>query len=374
MRTVFKRTLSLVLTLSMTVLPFSDISLAESRSSESTSKIKTVEVFTVDKLSDLKNEKGFYDIEGTSKVNSITEVIADIRGFPVETNISVVEDVFDNNGTYVYSKVTTETAKNDFSKGKVKYRKSSKRIDNESPLSEFTETKIGEITKLTQAQETIVENNILEKTKSLEQGQESESIGLTDIQFLKLRELAQNALKNEQTSSQMISPLALEQQGAYDNYYNHDTSTGSFIAQALYTGSSGHGYYEKLVGTTYGSTKNATTMASFKSNINNYETNIINFMDAATWPEVTGYASVIASFVLIVIGFATGPAGWVSIVLNYASALATFIGLTSTAYGTYSRMSYSKTAQQYLENARQYTLNYPTYFDSSTTFSVVSGF
>lgn len=75
-------------------------------------------------------------------------------------------------------------------------------------------------------------------------------------------------------------------------------------------------------------------------------------MEAPTWPEVVGYGAALVGLATIVAGYATGPAGWVTIVLYYSGALSTFAGLTSTVYSTYSRMQLSKTAAQYMENAR----------------------
>jgi hypothetical protein len=73
----------------------------------------------------------------------------------------------------------------------------------------------------------------------------------------------------------------------------------------------------------------------------------------------------------IVVGFPSGPAGWVEIVLYYSGAFGTFVGLTSSAYATYSRLSLSESAAKYEQNARD--LLYYTNW-SGTTSSLVSGF
>ncbi len=81
----------------------------------------------------------------------------------------------------------------------------------------------------------------------------------------------------------------------------------------------------------------------------------------------------IAGFVSLVAGFATGPAGWVAIVANYAGAFSTFTGLTSMSYATHQRMEYSRSACAYLENARDNM--YYSYWDwSNASSSVVNGF
>jgi len=77
--------------------------------------------------------------------------------------------------------------------------------------------------------------------------------------------------------------------------------------------------------------------------------------------------------VQMVAGYGTGPAGWVSIALYYSGAFTTFVGYTSAAYATYSRLDLSKNAAQYCENARKIILNYPNDFEKYSV-TVVSGF
>ena len=74
-------------------------------------------------------------------------------------------------------------------------------------------------------------------------------------------------------------------------------------------------------------------------------------MNSMHWSEALGWAAGIGSMVTLVVGFGAGPIGWAAIVNGAASALFTFAGLTSTAYATYSRLSYSGTAAAYLHDA-----------------------
>lgn len=59
----------------------------------------------------------------------------------------------------------------------------------------------------------------------------------------------------------------------------------------------------------------------------------------------------------IVSGFIVGPAGWLNIVLYYGGALATFTGLTSATYSTYSRLQLSKNVADYNQKARSVVTN-----------------
>jgi len=187
-----------------------------------------------------------------------------------------------------------------------------------------------------------IEKNIEEKSKLLVDVKYEQVQGFTRQQFLDLK-MKIDKLKNE------MKIQALDRAGAYDNYYNYEYTNGNFVAQALSAQSQ---KYIKYVGTTIGDSKNASAFNTFRSYIDDYETNVVDYMESNTFYEVLGWASALSSFVLLVVGWGTGPAGWITIVLNYGGALSLFAGLTSTAYGTYSRLQYSKNAATSLENAR----------------------
>jgi len=77
-------------------------------------------------------------------------------------------------------------------------------------------------------------------------------------------------------------------------------------------------------------------------------------MDGLHWAEVAGWASILSSWVLFAVGVATGPPGWVGYAIGTATVLTTFVGMTSTAYGTYERLSYSRSAATYQTNAMEH--------------------
>ncbi|MGF9715290.1 hypothetical protein ABEX19_25215, partial [Paenibacillus naphthalenovorans] len=100
-----------------------------------------------------------------------------------------------------------------------------------------------------------------------------------------------------------------------NNYYNHNTSNGAFVAQTLgyYTSSSDGHKYVKIVGNTVGYPKNASTMLSFKNIINNYENTVQASMQGASFWEVANWVFTLAGFVFLASGFSTGPVGWAAI-------------------------------------------------------------
>lgn len=81
----------------------------------------------------------------------------------------------------------------------------------------------------------------------------------TEVQGIKKADLLK--LKEQVDASQVMSLMSMEMAGAYDNYYNHDTSTGWFRAQSL--GFEAHKYI-RIEGSTLGSTKNAGSMTTYK--------------------------------------------------------------------------------------------------------------
>jgi hypothetical protein len=214
---------------------------------------------------------------------------------------------------------------------------------------------------LSSLEEARVKENIVNATATLAKAETKAVQGTTKAELLKFKE--------------QVAPMgtsSLEMAGAYDNYYNHDTSTGWFRVQSL--GFVGH-YYIRIEGSTLGSSKNASSMATYKGYINNYDTYVNAYMLAPTWPEVVGWGTALAGLATIVAGYGTGPVEWVTIALYYGGALSTFAGITSTAYSTYSRLQPSKTAAQYLENARN--MNYyggGSYWENQTAITSVLGF
>lgn len=349
---MFKKLFNLILVFVLTfVLVSHTISYAET-SNDTTNK--TVETFTIETYSDTKNEQGIYELTGYKEVNSITSITKSID--TISTKIESIEDYYDINGEFIETIVYKSEFENNLLTGKAKSKDS--REISKNPLV------------VKNSSESIVEDNVIKHVKKLKDKPYKDVQGFTLKQIEEIKEKARDiSIKINKENPTGIKIMAAEAAGAFDNYYNHDTSTGSFVAQAL--SQTAHKYI-KITGSTYGSTKNANSLASFKSNINNYEYYIINEMNYDDWAEKFAWFSALMGLVTLVIGFATGPAGWVAIVQQYAGALGTFAGLTSTIYATNYSLQLSKNAAQNVENARAIVNNSSSFENYSV--QLVSGY
>jgi hypothetical protein len=385
---LLKILLALLLTFSVTVPNF-----VHAKEKESTT-YRTVESFEMEVLSTEVNDENLYEVTGSKKVNSITE-ITEGSDF-IKTKIISLEDFYDLEGEYIKTVLKIEEFSNNFSNGKAKHKIKEKEFNQPKTihtLSKKTKIKGAEIKDITEDEEKELENylmNLVHNTKEMKL-KEKDIKGMTFKELNDLREIASefkekkvvkiennhlvvdkkalNEIINEnKTNAFFTTASTVEAAGAFDNYYNHNLSNGNFVAQAL---SSSPHKYVKITGTTNGNSKNASTLVKFKDNIDSYERYIIDRMEYATWTEVAGWFGVLMGLVTIVVGFPTGPVGWVEIVLYYGGALATFAGLTSSAYATYSRLSLSRYAAQYCQNARD--LLYYTNW-SNVNMTVVNGF
>lgn len=357
---------------------------------------RTVESFVTNVIDE--GQDGQLVLTGSKKVNSITQITEDTN--TIKTKITALEDYYDLNGQYINSKLKVEEFSNDYLTGKADYTVQEKdfdtpqtgNTDNSSQQKLLSKEAMSE--NLTSSEETIVGNkleSLVASTKDFKVTNKKVN-GITQKQMNELKQLANKLKKNkavdikdghlsvnkeafnkvlsEQIDSSQVSLAAtsMEMAGAFDNYYNHDTSTGKFTVQAL---SASPHKYVKMTGTTSGNSLNASSMTKFKSAINNYERYVIDQMNAKAWPEVAGWFGVLMGLASIVYGFVGGPAGWVEICLYYGGALSTFAGLTSSVYATYSRLSLSQNASYYCQQARD-LLYYKNWSGISAT--VVSGF
>ncbi|MFB0845499.1 hypothetical protein ACEU3E_25255 [Paenibacillus oleatilyticus] len=362
---VFKKTLSSILT--ATMICVSVVVPAANAEPVDNTKI-TVESYSIETLSDTKNAEGLYVPTGYKNVNAITE-ITDVGG-EIKTKVSVVEDYFDQTNSFKNSVIKHEEYFNNWDSGEATFIKQS-----ETSNTPHVQQKVGLTAKKT---EKFVQVNLSndEKTKikkeiegyvaKLPEAAPQKAQGLKKADLEKLK----NDPEVKKAFAALSTAASIEMAGAYDNYYNHDTSTGWFRVQTL--GATGH-MYLRYEGSTYGSSKNANSMTQFKTAINGYDTYINQYMEAPRWPEVVGWGSTIMGLITIVAGYGSGPAGWITITLFYGGALSTFAGLTSTVYATVSRMDLSRVAAQYCENARVMNFNGGAYWEN-TTFSVVNGF
>ena len=355
------------------------------------SPIITVEAFVLETLSDTVNSMGIYELTGYKEVNSITEIKEGNN--EIYTKITAIEDYYDIAGNYIKTIVKNDEFENDYNTGKAFHTLQEKVYRQPLAINIRKGLNYNNEIELNTAEEKLVKQNIGKIKQKLPNGQTKEIKGFTKIEIDKLKATAQKIINSNAVtinkeghiefdptkveSEELVSSLSysmsdpeIERKGAFDNYYNHNLSNGSFIAQALGAGS--HKYI-KVTGTTFGSTKNAQTMGNFKSHINNYQDYVVRRMNSSTFNDVAGWFGVLMGLGSMVTGYSTGPAGWVSIVLYYGGAFSTFLGLTSTAYATHSRMELSKLAAQYCESARNIVLNYHTQFEKYNV-SVVDGF
>ncbi|WP_339323548.1 hypothetical protein [Paenibacillus sp. FSL W8-0194] len=88
----------------------------------------------------------------------------------------------------------------------------------------------------------------------------------------------------------------------------------------------------------------------FKSYINIYERYVVDGLEYNKFMEALSWGGTIASFILFYATY-SGPVGWVAMVINYSNALTILIGITSSAYGTKSRLDITKNTAQYQQNA-----------------------
>jgi hypothetical protein len=368
---------------------------SKTASAEEAKTLKTVETFEVKELSKEVNEKGQYEEIGFKKVNSITEV-SEGKNF-IKTKITAVEDFYNQNGEFKNSVFKIEEFSNNYTTGKAKHKVKVKEYDTPQTLENITKkgivqkassktldgakkanvnSKVDKLIKDNKKFKTTekeVKGITLKKMNELKkiskELQEKEVISVKDGSIkIDKKALGEVVKNNSDSVDKSFSIASVERAGAFDNYYNHDISSGAFTAQAL--SQSAHKYV-KITGSTYNNSKNANTMVSFKSNIDSYERYVIDRMEYATWTEVAGWFGALMGLVSMVVGYGTGPAGWVGIALYYGGALSTFAGLTSSVYATYSRLSLSRYAAQYCQNARN--LLYYTNW-SNVNMTVVNGF
>ncbi|CAH1223986.1 hypothetical protein PAECIP111891_05596 [Paenibacillus allorhizoplanae] len=185
--------------------------------------------------------------------------------------------------------------------------------------------------------------------------------------------LPTNTLSSDFFSTCPSSANGVESCGAYDNYYRHNILNGDFTVQVL--GHAGeNSKYTVLHGSTGSSTAKAQRLSTFKQQINTYERYIVDDLEANTFSELVGWASALASFILLVQGFGTGPVGWVAVVATYANALNTFVSFTSAFYATASRLQISKNAAAQLNNATTTHYNMFSLGDANYGSEYVNGF
>lgn len=338
----------------------------------------TVESYEIETLADELNEDYIYENTGTKKVQAITTIIE--KPNKVESEITSIQDYYDLEGNFLKSVVLVENFSNNYKTGEATYKQKekqyktpqilNKQVFNTSPDEKFKEEilttdkkekiKSGMSAKLQ-------ENGFKEKEERIKgltyedietikeyvaEQYEAATASTTDSNSAEAQGLRPDVKDYESTlelEEPTYSALYVERNGAFDTYYNHDTTTGKFTAQAL---SATARKYVKTTGTTLGNSKNAGTLAKFKNATTNWKYYVEQKMRYNAFPEVAGWVSALMGLGVLVAGFGVGPAGWVSIVLNSASAFSVFLGFTSSYYATASRLDMSRVGAQYNQNAR----------------------
>ncbi len=156
--------------------------------------------------------------------------------------------------------------------------------------------------------------------------------------------------------------------GAFDNYYNYNMTTGKFTIQTL--SSSAHKYI-RTTGSTIGNSTNATSLNKFMGYIDQYESYIIDKMQANSWEVVFDFALFVAALTEFIKGAGTGPAGWVGAMAMSVSIVSLLADFTDIIYATTARANYSLQAEKLLVNA-QNQMNYKNWKDYTAT--LVSGY
>lgn len=347
--------------------------------------ITNVESFVIKVASDVPNEEGIFEEAGFKVVNSLSEITSE-NGYPISTKLVIIEDNYNVDGLYKDTQIKSESFHNNFSTGKAKM--SSQENISYKPLNDIKNSlkimssngKVFEKINLSLNEE----KEILQKLSEIEKTfTESDYIEVQGITYSDLNNLRQS-IKDLQASEEFLEISAqlsstgcptvnasVEMCGAFDHYYRHNISNGDFTVQALADESR---KYHRLHGNVLNNPEAANRLATFKSNINSYEQYIIADMEAATWPEVAGWFGVLTGLLSIVVGYASGPLGWVNIVLYYAGALSTFVGLTSTIYSTVNRLSLSREAAKYANNARNNIVWMNMQGDATYNYFYVDGF
>ncbi|MBJ6364302.1 hypothetical protein JFN88_24090 [Paenibacillus sp. MAHUQ-46] len=198
--------------------------------------------------------------------------------------------------------------------------------------------------------------------------QEKEGLSLERVDEIK-REAIYNSVQNQNNNMQL---MASEAAGAFDTYYNHNTTTGNFTVQALVANRK----YVQYTGSTIGNPKNASTLFSYKKIVDNYENTVIKQMESAHWSEVAGWVATLTSGALLLASFATGPVGWVAIfnAKTIAEMFAFFIGFTSTAYAIVQRTQLSKNAAELKSAAYNKIWGNSNWDTGTTAWSIVDGY
>jgi hypothetical protein len=263
-------------------------------------------------------------------------------------------------GNYLYTLVFKETTNNDLGTGKAKTERVDKNISKEKSV---------EINKLFKQGGKI--DDLIEKEIKGLKIKSQEIIGFTQQEVEKAKE----SIKIEAQNESQMTTLSTSANGAYDNYYNRDSSTGAFTIQALADKKQS---YIQRKGNITGSTKNKESYEKFRGYIDSYVSYTQQASDAgqqykgiSTWTKgVSTFINLGTTAVMLY-----GPPGWAaaSAKLGASAAAARLSALTYDAYGNYANLGYTQKASEQLRNAHQ-LLRWDSGAWDNVSLSVVSGY
>ncbi|OXM17024.1 hypothetical protein [Paenibacillus herberti] len=374
---------------------------------EKKSPITTVESYIIETYSDTQNSEGYFEKIGYEVVSATTKIVEGTDD-TIEAETSSVSDFYSNDGSYIKTVIKNDHATNNYSTGKALVKNqnvtTSSPANDNSQLASFIKNKdTFEKNTLDTDQQLKLSKKIEERVKLLPDAESREVKGISRDELEKVKQkIAEQTSKrtvsnttsdsfvdttlpsvadqsNFSTSSSMMvstcpsNTNGVESCGAWDNYYRHNILNGDFTVQVL--GHAGEdSMYSRLHGSIGTDTAKATRLSTFKQQINTYERYIVDDLEAGVFWEIVGWASALASFILLVQGFGTGPVGWVAVVALYSNAILTFAGFTSSAYATNARLQISKNAASQLSNAKTTHYNMLYNFDHNYGSVYESGF
>lgn len=224
---------------------------------------------------------------------------------------------------------------------------------------------------LTENDKKKIKEGVQKEVSKLPKEKPVKTIGFTESQLLEIKEKVKELQIQQQKNVQTMGITSVLMKGAYDNYYNYDRSTGSFVVQGL--SAFGHKYI-KYSGSTIGSTKNSNSMTSYMNKINSYEDAIVAGMAGPNAWEIVSWITVMASLTTFTVGMAVGPAGWLASTLITVDGLVLLTSYTSASFTTVTRLEKTREAMTHLENARTMLFNEGAYWENHSANYSVSGY
>lgn len=343
-----------------------------------------IESFTVQTFTDFESEDKIIEETSYKSVNSILET-SEVNGIS-NVDLLKVEDYYDLSGNYIHTLVARQQYVNDLNTGEATTT-TSEEIINTPTAIQINNTQRNAVSELDPADEKIIKNNVLKFTSNLGEGKTEEVPGYTRQDVSEMISLAKELQENytleineDAPSGEKIkitpmyaSPCdsTVRCNGAFDNYWNYDFSTGEFKVQVL---SDYAQHYHGVKGSTLNSTKNSQSLQIMMGYIDQYERDIIGSMDYNRHETNFTWLVVITSLVSIVKGVVGGPPGWLELFTMGVSVISIFRDMTSATYATNRNVELSKSAMSNLQIARHMMVWPGSYFENYTYFGNVRGY